>query len=139
MPFPLKTHSLDADVVCFQEVAPVSFEEDFLFMEELGYGGKEMFRKGRFRPATFWKSDKVALVAPPVHKDRTLLTAFRPLTRESADMTDESPTVSEKPAWYILNCHLQAGKEGRRRVRQINEGVRSVMTLARKLKRTSIL
>ena len=109
-----------ADVVCLQEVAPSSFEDDFAFMAELGYDGHEMFRKGRFRPATFWKTSVCALAAPPVHKDRTLLTAF---------------TVGDKP-WYVLNCHLQAGKEGKRRVRQINEGVRAVLTLARKLKGT---
>jgi hypothetical protein len=27
---------IDADVVCLQEVPPVSFEEDFSFMEDLG-------------------------------------------------------------------------------------------------------
>jgi hypothetical protein len=34
---------IDADIVCLQEVAPASFEEDFSFMEDLGYDGKEMF------------------------------------------------------------------------------------------------
>ena len=37
---------VDADVVCFQEVSPLSFEEDFSFMSEsLGYDGVELFRK----------------------------------------------------------------------------------------------
>jgi hypothetical protein len=121
---------IDADIVCLQEVSPVSFDTDFDFMRELGYDGKEMFKKGRFRPATFWKTSRCEIVTPPVHKDRTLLTAFRVLP---------PPTVSdpaETHVWYILNCHLQAGKEGGRRVRQIHEGARSVLTLARKLKRT---
>jgi mRNA deadenylase 3'-5' endonuclease subunit Ccr4 len=111
-----------ADVVCLQEVSPVSFDEDFAFMQELGYDGKEMFKKGRFRPATFWKSAQCELVSPPVHKDRTLLTAFR----INSSLSSQN--------WYILNCHLQAGKEGKRRLRQIDEGVRAVQTLARKLK-----
>lgn len=101
----------------------MSFDDDFSFMEELGYDGKEMFKKGRFRPATFWKSSRCDLVSPPVHKDRTLLTAFRAV--QSADAGR---------IWYVLNAHLQAGREGRRRVRQINEGCRAIMTLARKLK-----
>ncbi len=46
---------IDPDVVCMQEVSPLSFESDFDFMSELGYDGVEMFRRGRFRPATFWK------------------------------------------------------------------------------------
>jgi mRNA deadenylase 3'-5' endonuclease subunit Ccr4 len=33
---------IDADIVCLQEVSPVSFEDDFAFMAELGYDGKEM-------------------------------------------------------------------------------------------------
>lgn len=113
---------VDSDVVCLQEVSPESFESDFAFMrEELGYDGCEMFKRGRFRPATFWKTDRVDLVMPPVHKDRTLLTVFR----KKNDPTDP---------WFVLNCHLQAGPNGPRRVRQINEGVRGIMTAARKLK-----
>ncbi|GAX13732.1 hypothetical protein FisN_30Lh017 [Fistulifera solaris] len=110
--------AVDADVVCLQEVSPLSFDDDFAFMtEELGYTGKEIFKRGRFRPATFWK--RCELVAPAIHKDRTLLTAFR--------------RDDEQIMWYVLNCHLQAGAEARRRVRQIHEGTKAVITLAKKL------
>ena len=115
---------LDADVVCLQEVSPLSFDDDFAFMKDLGYDGKEMFKKGRFRPATFWRSDRCEIIAPPVHKDRTLLTSFR----------RHGLSTKECANWYVLNCHLQAGPQGARRVRQINEGIRAVMTLARKQK-----
>ena len=116
----------DPTIVCFQEVAPDSFAQDFAFMAtDLGFDGQELFKKGRFRPATFWKTDAVRLVAPPVHKDRTLLTAFaRP----------DEQRRNNNHYWYVLNCHLQAGPQAPRRVRQIHEGVRSVLTLARKLK-----
>jgi mRNA deadenylase 3'-5' endonuclease subunit Ccr4 len=117
----------DADVVCLQEVSPVSFEDDFAFMAELGYDGKEMYKKGRFRPATFWKTSQCELAAPPVHKDRTLLTSFRLLHKSDA-------ATEQARNWYVLNCHLQAGKQSKRRLRQINEGVRAVVTLAKKLK-----
>jgi mRNA deadenylase 3'-5' endonuclease subunit Ccr4 len=37
---------VDADIVCIQEVSPLSFEEDFSFMSDiLGYDGVELFRK----------------------------------------------------------------------------------------------
>jgi hypothetical protein len=117
----------DADIVCLQEVSPVSFEDDFAFMAELGYDGKEMYKKGRFRPATFWKTSQCELAAPPVHKDRTLLTSFRLLHKSDAES-------AQARNWYVLNCHLQAGKQSKRRLRQINEGVRAVVTLAKKLK-----
>lgn len=117
----LSPPTIDADVVCLQEVSPISFEDDFAFMEELGYTGKEMFKRGRFRPATFWK--RCELVSPAVHKDRTLLTAFR----------------RQEQTWHVLNCHLQAGAEARRRVRQIHEGTKAVLTLARKLKGEDML
>lgn len=105
---------VDADVVCLQEVSPLSFAEDFSFMtDDLGYDGVELFKKGRFRPATFFKKDRVELTTNAVHKDRTLLTSFR--------LVDDEDDTSG--AWHVLNCHLQAGKQGGRRVRQIVEGV----------------
>mmetsp|Transcript_1272 Transcript_1272/g.1718 ORF Transcript_1272/g.1718 Transcript_1272/m.1718 type:complete len:137 (+) Transcript_1272:120-530(+) len=36
---------IDPDVVCMQEVSPLSFEVDFQFMNGLGYDGAEMFLK----------------------------------------------------------------------------------------------
>jgi hypothetical protein len=123
-----RIETVNADVVCFQEVAPVSFEQDFAFMADRGYD-HEIFKKGRFRPATFWKSDKLQLVSPPVHKDRTLLTAF---TIKDSDAF-EAQSRNHK-TWYVLNCHLQAGKEGKRRVRQIIEGIGAIANLAKKLK-----
>ena len=133
---------IDADVVCFQEVSPRSFEKDFGFMQELGYDGLELFKKGRFRPATFWKTTSCQLAMPAVHKDRCLLTAFRfPNSDNSDDSNDvdknkktKGNAESSPRNWYVCNCHLQAGNQGPRRVRQINEAVKGVMTMARKQK-----
>jgi hypothetical protein len=128
--------TVGSDVVCLQEVSPESFETDFAFMkDDLGYDGCEVFKRGRFRPATFWKTDRVELVVPPIHKDRTLLTIFR--TRKQT----AGQGHSNKPAdpWFVLNCHLQSGPNGPRRVRQIDEGMRSILTAARKLKSRFIL
>lgn len=117
---------IDADVVCLQEVSPLSFEEDFKFMtENLGYDGVELFRKGRFRPATFWKKDRVELISPAQHKDRTMLTTFR-LVGSNDEANHDN--------WHVLNCHFQAGKNGGRRVRQCDEGVTAAYKLAKKLK-----
>lgn len=114
---------VNPDVVALQEVSPDSFEDDFSFMKELGYDGVQMFKRGRFRPATFWRSRKCKIVCPPVHKDRTLLTAFQLEGQEEEDHI-----------WHVLNCHLQAGPQGPRRVRQIDEGVSASFKLAKKLK-----
>ncbi len=116
---------IDADVVCLQEVSPLSFDDDFSFMsEDLGYDGVELFKRGRFRPATFWKKDRVALVDTPQHKDRTLLTSF--------SLIDETTKVLKEDHWHVLNCHLQAGKQGGRRVRQIVEGTTAAIKTAKK-------
>lgn len=96
---------INPDIVCMQEVSPISFEDDFAFMkEELGYDGNEMFKRGRFRPATFWKSSKCK----------------------------NHPEYNQ--VWHFLNCHLQAGPEGKRRLRQIDEGVKACVNLSKKLK-----
>jgi mRNA deadenylase 3'-5' endonuclease subunit Ccr4 len=124
--------AVDADIICFQEVSPVSFDSDFSFMLELGYDGKELFKKGRFRPATFYKTSRWELVTPAVHKDRTLLTVFR--RKIVIDETVPMVRTADRKNWYVLNCHLQAGKQASRRLRQINEGVRAAVTTARKLK-----
>ena len=127
--------TVDADVVCLQEVAPASFSDDFAFMADLGYGGQELFKRGRFRPATFWKTDRCELVAPSVHKDRTLLTVFRRRPcAENQQQQVQQQQIRQQRNWYVLNCHLQAGQQAPRRVRQIHEGCRAVLTLARKLK-----
>eukprot|EP00980_Cylindrotheca_fusiformis_P015830 scaffold4637_cov128-Cylindrotheca_fusiformis.AAC.1 len=116
---------VNADIVCLQEVSPDTFATDFEFMSDLGYDGVELFKKGRFRPATFWKTSKCELSLPAVHKDRCLLTAFRS-SSQSSEETEHS--------WFVCNCHLQAGKQGQRRVRQISEALKATMTMARKLK-----
>ena len=41
---------------------------------------------------------------------------------------------SSSENWHVLNCHLQAGKNGGRRVRQIVEGISTAFKLAKKLK-----
>jgi len=126
---------INADVVCLQEVSPQSFDEDFAFMSDLGYDGVQMFKRGRFRPATFWKTSKCTLIHEPIHKDRTLLTCFQLTNPLNDDHLSEQPySDAYIRNWHVLNCHLQAGPEGKRRVRQIDDGVKSVFKLAKKLK-----
>jgi len=118
-----RIQTINADVVCLQEIAPESFQDDFAFMRDLGYDGFELYKKGRFRPATFWKTSHCILSSPAVHKDRSLLTAFQ-----------LNEFRNDPHHWFVANVHLQAGKNGPRRVRQITEAVTATMTLARKLK-----
>lgn len=124
-----KIQQINPDIVCMQEVSPESFTQDFEFMLELGYDGVEMFRRGRFRPATFWKKEKCTLVTDAVHKDRTLLTVF-----QLNGLENSHPSYGRN--WHVLNCHLQAGPEGKRRVRQIDDGVKSSVRAAKTLKGT---
>lgn len=126
---------INADVVCLQEVSPLSFEEDFAFMKDLGYDGFEMFKRGRFRPATFWRKSKLNLIHEPIHKDRTLLTSFQITNSGSAEngLDEEVFSTAYSRNWHVLNVHLQAGPEGKRRVRQIDDGVKSAFKLAKKV------
>mmetsp|Transcript_39057 Transcript_39057/g.94466 ORF Transcript_39057/g.94466 Transcript_39057/m.94466 type:complete len:439 (-) Transcript_39057:1520-2836(-) len=134
-----KVRTMGPDICCFQEVSPTSFDDDFRFMsDELGYDGVALFKKGRFRPATFWKKDEWTLVSPEVHKDRSLLTAFCRTETDLGD-TDNDDNKNKEPGgqqqpWIVANCHLQAGKNGPRRVRQMQEAIKGSLTLARKLK-----
>jgi len=45
------------------------------------------------------------------------------------DKNNNSNTI-----WHVLNCHLQAGNQGGRRVRQIDDGIKASFKLAKKLK-----
>jgi hypothetical protein len=81
-----------------------------------------IYTQGRFRPATFWKKNRVELVSPVQHKDRTMLTTFRLIDTDRNNNIDSKDNDSSSENWHVLNCHLQAGKQGGRRVRQIVEG-----------------
>lgn len=99
-------------------------------MAELGYGGSELYKKGRFRPATFWRPSAVTLVSA-THRDRTLITAFA-LTPTAPGSAEPPPVLSADVT--IINCHLQAGPEGARRLRQMHDAVETAVKAA---KRTS--
>lgn len=117
----------NCDIVCFQEVCVGSFEADFAFMAELGYTHNELYKKGRFRPATFWKNDKVKLQGSVLHRDRCLVTCFSvpspqpniiPTTATSTDNISSEPCAEKDKYVWVANCHLQAGNTADRRFRQ---------------------
>ena len=124
----------DCDVVCLQETCAESFESDFKFMENLGYNQHVLFKKGRFRPATFWKSNRLELIGTPMHRDRCLVTCFKrifSLTEDCASNPTDSHSSTEhmtrhqqieklmqEDYIWIANCHLQAGDNALRRYRQ---------------------
>jgi len=149
----------EADVVCLQECSALSFASDFKFLFDAGYEGA-IHGKGRMRPATFWRSDRLRLCAPDgaelpseeegtvegapgeaaegeegesdavdpaeaalvarlerkragiLQADRTLTATFRLRNTDGSDL-DQCP-----PIW-VTNCHLSAGPESRRRLRQV--------------------
>jgi hypothetical protein len=116
------------DIVCFQEVYPETFDYDFQFMIELGYDCSEIFRKGEFRPAIFWKSSKVSPTSEPIHRDRCLIIPF--------ELVSSSPTPSSSGfqlPLYVCNCHLQAGvNNSDRRFRQVSDALETIRKHATK-------
>lgn len=112
------------DILCLQEVSPLSFHSDFAFLQELGFDECFMHNKGRFRPATFFKSNKVSLVFPQRAKDRCIVSLFKELSCGSV--------------FCVVNNHLQAGRDTSRRLRQIHEGVDAARKEFNKIKMTDL-
>lgn len=84
------------------------------YLQDLGYDGSELYKKGRFRPGTFWKSHRVMPHGVALHRDRCLIMAFSP-----AD-TEPSFTVEGVPSelTWVANVHLAAGDGAERIVRR---------------------
>eukprot|EP00929_Paragymnodinium_shiwhaense_P103823 TRINITY_DN6760_c0_g1_i1.p1 TRINITY_DN6760_c0_g1~~TRINITY_DN6760_c0_g1_i1.p1 ORF type:complete len:553 (+),score=100.85 TRINITY_DN6760_c0_g1_i1:20-1678(+) len=110
----------DSDIVCLQEVSDLSFEEDFSFMAPAGYTSLLHEKKGRMRPATFWKSADWELVSS-LHRDRTLVTLLR---------RQGGPDAGRH--LYVINCHLSAGPSADRRLRQVHEALEQAAKDAKK-------
>lgn len=123
----------NCDVVCMQEVCSDSFEQDFEFMKSLDYDQCELYKKGRFRPATFWKSSKVELAAEPLHRDRILITPFK---RKAVELGSSGTAVQD--IYWIVNCHLRAAGKGEnlgaRRLRQVHDCTESIRKAHMKLR-----
>jgi Ca2+-binding EF-hand superfamily protein/endonuclease/exonuclease/phosphatase family metal-dependent hydrolase len=100
-----------ADIICIQEADGDTFDKDFGFMEEAGYG-HVLHKKFRFRCATFYKADKFALENVG-HKDRSLVTSLR-----SIDKDDRIVNVA--------NCHLSGGAAPERRLRQVHDTLEQI-------------
>jgi mRNA deadenylase 3'-5' endonuclease subunit Ccr4 len=97
-----------ADIVCIQEADGDTFEDDFAFMKEAGYGHC-LHKKFRFRCATFFKRDKFVLERD-AHKDRTLVTVLR----------------SGNRVLNVVNCHLSGGAAPQRRLNQVYEALEQI-------------
>lgn len=108
----------NVDFVCLQEVSDVSWAEDWLFMGQAGYEALMHDKKGRMRPATFWRRDTWELISAQ-HKDRTLVTAM---------CLRATGTVL-----FVVNGHLSAGPQADRRLRQTSEALDTVAKEAKKL------
>jgi len=122
-----------ADVVMLQECSAESFETDWAFLTEAGYD-HALYSKGRMRPATFWKRERLTLCdaagalleatdtsASKLEGDRTLTTHLRLIGDESL------------PPFHIVNVHLSAGQESRRRLRQVHETLEAIRKARAKL------
>jgi hypothetical protein len=86
------------------------------YLKDLGYDGSELYKKGRFRPGTFWKSNRVLPYGAALHRDRCLIMAFSPADTD----TEASFAVEGVPAelTWVANVHLAAGDGAERIVRR---------------------
>jgi hypothetical protein len=114
---------LAPDVICIQEAHAESFETDFGgWMREAGYENALM-KKGRMRCATFWKTDRFNIAHGGVqHKDRTLICE---LVEQQTAEEEASPMTSPRRV-FIVNCHLTAGPDSKRRLKQAYEALEAV-------------
>lgn len=90
----------DADIVCVQEADGDTFEDDFAFMAEAGYG-HVLHRKFRFRCATFFKEEKF-IVEQVGHKDRTLVTELRTIQKGRRGNDDDDDDDDRRRR---IRCH----------------------------------
>ena len=125
-------------MIALQEVSAESFDADWTFLREAGYECA-LFGKGRLRPATFWRATRLALctadgklardsesgTAGVISGDRTLTTMLRVIGEDGVPI----PT---SPLVFVVNCHLSAGDEARRRLRQVHEALDSIRKVCAK-------
>lgn len=95
------------------------------------------------RPATFWKRARFALCGsdgarwqpaegetaqngPAIHGDRTLIVPLLQLDETGSTLVVGRPL-------YVVNCHLSAGQESRRRLRQVHEALEAIRKARAKL------
>lgn len=94
--------SLEADIICLQEVEFVAYSNDFYpSMKMLGYDGIMQSNKRKSKTtgyglATFWKKNKFELIHE-LHRSRTMAT----LLKESAESEGQSKVLA------LINCHLE--------------------------------
>jgi len=92
-----------ADIVCLQETVADSFEQDLAFLTEAGYAAR-IHRKYHLRCATFWQEQRWSHVHER-HTDKVLTVLL------------EDRLAGEHLA--VVNCHLNAAPDPRRRFRQL--------------------
>lgn len=116
--------SLNADIICLQEAEVATFQEDFGFMNSLGYTAIQPVAKdeagvihGHTKPSIFFKTSRFNLKWHNP-RSRIVLANFEDL------ITGKS--------FYIINCHLQAGNEQAQRCFQLRSALQQVIIHAQK-------
>ena len=120
----------NADIVCLQETAADTFDQDFQFLIKAGYDFV-LHKKFRFRCATFFKRQKFVLYQPQqvAHKDRTLVTTLQTVTENHNNNNNNSNNNNhdnESRLVHVVNCHLSGGAVPERRLRQLHDAMEQI-------------
>ena len=104
-----------ADVICLQETLQDGFQEDLAPLRDAGYELLQ-HRKQLMRPATLWRSARLAFVQAR-HCDRSLVTTLRCLQTQRLI--------------HLVNAHLSGGPAPAQRVRQLEDALLAAQRDAR--------
>ena len=105
-----------ADIICLQETAASSFQEDFASLSPK-YTGLVHRRGMRMRCATLWRRDTLELVEER-HSYRSLLTLFR---------LKGSPSPL-----LVINVHLSGGPQPKERLSQVAQALKEGQKLMKR-------
>jgi len=105
-----------ADIICIQEAAASSFNEDFSALFQAGYEAVLHQKNNLFRCATFFRTEKLTLISTR-HRFRTLVHIFQ--------WNDE--------LLAIINVHLSGGPHPKIRCSQLHEALQHLKKMCNQL------
>lgn len=115
---------LSPDILCVQEGNGKTFDDDFGFMDGLGYGHVKYSKPFRMPMVTFWRRSHLTLLGEK-SANRTVITVFKSNTTIAGSGNEPEDEQVKARVFAIVNCHLSAGDHGgapRKRLQQVVDG-----------------